>query len=203
MSKHLWRYGGAVWLLLWCATAMASEGDALQPVERLHGRLLEVMREADQLGFAGRRDSLGPVVVESFDFPYMCQLLLGPHWRELDAAQRTRMVAVFGDLSIATYAARFDGFSGEQFETLNTEPLKLGRQLVRTQLRKANGDTVQLNYIVHSVGSGWKIVNVVAEGVSELSLRRAEYVSIVKKESFDVLLGKLSEQIKRQAKVGD
>ena len=190
------RYPGLLLIgLCFSVTGWAVEDAAVQPVERLHARLLHVMRQADELGFVGRRDRLRRVVAEGFDLPYICRLMLGRHWKKLDTTQRDRMVAVFTDLSVATYAARFDGFSGERFDTLKTEALKKGRKLVRTELRKADGSAVQLNYIVHPVDSRWKIVNVIAEGVSELSLKRAEYTTIVKKESFDALLGKLSKQV--------
>ncbi|MEE8316618.1 MAG: ABC transporter substrate-binding protein [Syntrophobacteria bacterium] len=42
-------------------------------------------------------------------------------------------------------------------------------------------------------------MNVVAEGVSDLSLKRADYTSYLKKKGFDALLRKLNEKIQQYA----
>ncbi len=102
-------------------------------------------------------------------------------------------------MSIATYANRFDGYSGERFKTISGEELKRGNRLVKTLLIKANGEEIELDYILHQNNDQWRIINVIAEGVSDLSLKRADYTSYLKKYSFDALLEKLNEKINQYA----
>jgi phospholipid transport system substrate-binding protein len=75
-----------------------------------------------------------------------------------------------------------------------------GRILVQTQLIKSDGGQVQLDYVLHRVGSPWRIINVVADGASDLALKRADYTSFLKSNGFDPLLIKLNEKIAQYSK---
>jgi phospholipid transport system substrate-binding protein len=103
-------------LLLAAPAAQAAEAGARAIVERLNATLIEVMKGADALGYAGRYERLDPVLRESFDFPSMAGISVGRHWRTLDRDQRVRLVGAFARESIATFAERFDGYGGERFE---------------------------------------------------------------------------------------
>ena len=46
-------------------------------VENLHASLLQVMIEADTLGFSGREERLEPVLAESFDFATISRIVTG------------------------------------------------------------------------------------------------------------------------------
>jgi phospholipid transport system substrate-binding protein len=52
-----------------------------------------------------------------------------------------------------------------------------------------------LDYILHRTEDQWRIINVIAEGVSDLALKRAEYAAFLKVKGFDALLMKLNEKI--------
>ncbi len=175
------------------ATAETSTSSAT--VERLHSTLLEVMQRADALGFEGRRERLVPVIVDGFDLAFICRIILGRHWDKLSDEERAQMVDTFTRLTITTYAARFDGFSGESFRTVEIKAMDRGRELVRTELVRPSDEPVHLDYVLHQDNERWRIVNVVAEGVSDLSLKRADYGSVIKREGFEVLMQKLEGQI--------
>jgi phospholipid transport system substrate-binding protein len=165
-------------------------------VEALHSALTEVMKNADSLGYQGRYDTLDPVLRESFDIPFMAEKSVGRHWKILDDAQRTELVEAFTRFTIANYAGRFDGWSGQSFETLHGEPSTHGLVLVHTQLVDPDGENTQLNYRLKPDSDSWKIVDVYLNGtVSELALRRSEYSSLIKREGVDALLAALTKRI--------
>ena len=164
-------------------------------VEALHGTLREIMEHATTLGYSGRRDRVAPVVAATFDLPFIARLVLGRYWTDLGESQRGDMVAIFTRLTVATYATRFDGYDGERFVTLRVQESSKGRRVVRTELQKSSGEAVNLDYVLHQIEGDWRIVNVVANGVSDLSLKRTEYVSIMDGEGFAGLLTKLNQQV--------
>lgn len=169
---------------------------AITTVEALHQALFAVMRQADTLSFVDRRQRLAPVVHRSFDFTTISAAVVSAsQWKELTAAQRSRMEETFRELTVATYADRFDGYSGEQFETFSQRPVRRGRTLVRSELRIPDKDPVQLDYVLQRVGDEWRIVNVLADGVSDLSVKRAEYSSILRTAGFEQLIAQLRKQI--------
>jgi len=49
-------------------------------------------------------------------------------------------------------------------------------------------------------GESWRIINIIANGVSDLALKRSEYTSILKKDGFDALIIKINEKIESYAK---
>jgi phospholipid transport system substrate-binding protein len=171
-------------------------GDPTAPVERLHASLEQAMRRADELGFEGRFSLLDPVLAEAYDLDWMAAKSLGRHWKKLSMEQRARWAALFRELTVATYADRFDGFSGERFELLSVEPSAQDTMLVHTRIVPTDEEPVALDYRVRSRENGFRIIDVYLEGtVSELALRRSDYSSLVKREGFDSLVAAIEEKI--------
>lgn len=174
----------------------ADETPARAVVQSLHDALLDVMQAADALGFHGRRDYLEPVMGEVFDMPVIARASAGSHWRKADPADKLRLVAIIARLSVSTYAARFDGFSGERFRIVADDPAPRGTRLVGSEIVKADGDIVRLDYLVRESSTGWRIVDVYLDGVySELALRRADYASTLKSGGFNGLIAELEKKI--------
>jgi len=195
MTK-LSHYAGILALTAFCNLAAAAENMEVGKtvVEKLHQNLLQVMTKADTLGFAGRVEALDPVLTEVFDFRTISRIVTGKHWKTLNDEQRAEFIDVFTKLSAATYASNFSEFSGEAFETLGVEE-KRGNLLVRTVIVKADGERVTLDYVLSDNEGMWQIVNVIADGVSDLSLKRADYSAVIKSEGFNSLVGRLSDKI--------
>ena len=186
-------------LLAVCAAlpSAAENADALATVDNLHAALLDIMQNAKSLGYGGRRDRIAPVVEASFNLSFITRFTLGRYWVDLSSEQQDIMVDALVRLTIANYASRFNGYSGERFETISNKPARKGRELVRTVLEVNNdpADNVSLDYLLQETAGNWRIVNVVANGVSDLSLKRADYGAVIKSQGFDNLLERLNDQI--------
>jgi phospholipid transport system substrate-binding protein len=178
---------------------LVSAHPAIDVVENLHKTLLVVMKEGNQIGYQGRFDQLAPIITAGFDMPFIAKTVLGRYWETFNSEQKSKFVEAFSKLSIATYAANFDTYSGERFNVISEKEVS-GRILVQTQLIKSDGGQVQLDYLLHRIGSQWRIINVVADGVSDLALKRADYTSFLKSKGFDPLLIKLNEKIAQYSK---
>jgi phospholipid transport system substrate-binding protein len=173
----------------------ASDRGTVQIIENLHTTLLAVMKDGDQIGYKGRYDRLEPVIKASFDLPFISKTVMGRYWETLNQDQRSKFIETFSELSIATYAGNFDSYSGERFKTISEKEVSGGRIQVQTRLIKSDGGEIPLDYILHPIDHQWRIINVIAEGVSDLALKRAEYSVFLKVKGFDALLMKLNEKI--------
>jgi phospholipid transport system substrate-binding protein len=176
--------------------ADAAESPARRIVEALHGSLLDIMMSADALGFEGRRDYITPVMEESYDMALIARASTGRYWRRASDDQKRRIIEAITRLSITIYAARFAGFSGEQFRTLSDEPAPRGTVLVKTEIVKSDGDKVALNYLMRETAGEWRIIDVYLDGVySEIALKRADYAGILKRAGFDGLFAEIEKKI--------
>lgn len=165
-------------------------------VQQLHTALLEAMQNAEQLGYQGRYEKLKPVISALFDTPLISKVILSRYWNDLSEAQQSGFIELFNRLSTATYASRFDGYDGEEFREVGVKELRKGRQLVQTELLRANKKPVRLDYLVHHTNGEWRIISVIADGVNDLSLKRAEYAVVIKDKGYDGLLKDIQSKIR-------
>jgi phospholipid transport system substrate-binding protein len=153
------------------------------------------MKQAKQLGVKGRFQKLSPVLAKTYDLNAMSRIAVGPSWSTLTPEQQAGITSAFTRMTVATYASRFDGFSGEQFQILETVDRPNGDKIVKTQIVKSDGGAVPLNYLMRKSGSDWKIVDIYLDGtISELANRRAEFGVILKSGGPDALVSSLTKQ---------
>lgn len=168
------------------------EAAAQQSVDAFHAALESALRSGAP--FTTRLALVEPQVQAHFNLTTIARLSLGATWRNLNATEREQFSLALKDLIAATYADRFANDSGQRFEFIGVNPGRRG-PVVRTQLVRQSGAPVRLDYHFRD----GQIYNVVADGVSDLSLRRADYNSIVKQQSFAALLVHILEQYRSLA----
>jgi phospholipid transport system substrate-binding protein len=179
----------------------AKEGGVRAVVERLNTTLLDVMQSADTLGYRGRYEKLDPVLRSSFDFEFMAKIAVGRTWNGLDGSMRRELVERFSQMSIATFASRFDGYSGERFEIFGEKPGPRGTIVVDDRIVRPDDPAVGLNFVLKEQAGttdegGWRIVDVMLDGkFSELARQRAEFSAVLKNGGYDELIAALDERI--------
>ena len=182
-------------IALLAAPVRAQEGPTTV-VEGINAALLHVMRNAERLGFEGRAERLEPVLTESFDFPAMARVAVGRHWADLSQGQRAELVETFTHRSIADFAARFDGYGGEEFEILGEQAMQRGSVLVENRIVRPDDEPVPINFVLREVEGNWRVIDIVLEArFSELSRTRAEYTSVLERRGFDGLIRSLENVI--------
>jgi phospholipid transport system substrate-binding protein len=126
----------------------------------------------------------------------MTRIALGPTWRELDADQRAELTELFTDMSVATYAARFDGYGGERFEILGQAPGPRDAVLVQSRIVLPDAEPIQLNYLLRQFADGWRIIDVLLDArYSELARQRAEFAAVLRDGGVPDLVATLERKI--------
>jgi phospholipid transport system substrate-binding protein len=164
-------------------------------ISGLNATLLSTMKQAQSLGVSGRYQVLLPVLTKTYDTPLMARLAVGQTWSTLQPAQQAAITDAFRRMMIATYAKRFDGFSGETFQIVDISNRGTADKMVKTQIIQSNGKPVAINYLMRKSGPEWKIVDVYLDGtISELASRRAEFATILQSGGPDALIASLKKQ---------
>ncbi|HEX6113123.1 MAG TPA: ABC transporter substrate-binding protein [Geminicoccaceae bacterium] len=190
------RLAPAALLSVACLSPAHGAQEPQQVIERLNAALLDVMRNAADLGYEGRYEELEPVLEESYDFPFMIRIAVGPAWRELGDDQRGRITELFTAMSIATYAARFDGYRGERFEILGDEPAPRDTVLVHSRIVPSRDEPVELSYLLKKFDGDWRIIDVLLDArYSELARQRAEFAAVLRSGGVPDLVASLQRKI--------
>ncbi len=197
LAALVWGVGfaAAAWLAApWAAVPEGAE-EAAASVDRFHGVLVGAMQAG---AFDARLVLLAPAVAELFDVVSIARISVGrSSWRSLPDAERTAFIELLERLIVATYADRFDSYSGQRFERVGSAAASTG-VVIKSQLIRANGEPVNLDYYFR----GAKVFNVVADGVSDLSLRRADYAAIIRKQGFAALVEHIEASIAEAGAAG-
>ena len=172
------------------ATLM-SGGDTVQG---LYNALLGTMKSGGSLGQRGRFARLEPVIRRTFDITTMARLSVGSSWATLSEAQRQQVIESFGRYISATYADRFDSYAGQKLQVTGEQPTA-GGVMVKSQIIKANGEPVNVDYMMRRNGDTWLIADIYLDGaISEVATRRSEFGAILKNEGIDGLITALNHK---------
>src|SRR5271155_5402654 len=128
-------------------------------VRSFYNVLLTTMKNGRARGRRGRYAALAPVVSGVFDVPFMARLAVGPSWSILTPTQQQQLIDAFGHYVSATYAYRFDSFSGQRLEVTGDQPYG-GEVIVNTRIVEADNDPVTINYLMRQNGNSWQISDV-------------------------------------------
>jgi phospholipid transport system substrate-binding protein len=174
--------------------AHASAGSGGDTVQGLYDALLSTMKNGRTLGQSGRFTQLEPVIRRTFDIPSMTRLSVGLSWAGLTEAQRQQVTGSFGRYISAIYADHFDSYAGQKLQVTGEQP-NAGGVMVKSQIIKANGEPVKVDYMMHRSGAGWLISDIYLDGaISEVAIRRSEFAAILKNEGIDGLIVALNRK---------
>lgn len=186
-----------------CALAVAqlmapsahAEESVRQVVQQFSDSLLDVMKQARPLGFKGREAKIRPAVGAAYDMPAMTRACLGPSAGKLSAEQLGQLTEAFTRYTVANYAAQFDGYDGERFEVGEPRPSTEGAVVVPSRIVPRDGAPSQIDYLMRQDQGGWHIVDVLLDGtVSQVAVRRSEFVSIYRRDGLPGLIDQLDRK---------
>lgn len=133
-------------------------------------------------------------VVPNFDFNRMTQLAAGKYWRQATPEQKKSLVAEFRNMLVRTYTKAFTQYRDQ---TIEVKPLKLSAEesetTVKTRIVKPGGQPTLVDYQMKKGDDGWKVFDVVIEGVSMVTSYRGTFSSQIEQSGVDSLIKTLAD----------
>ena len=183
-------------LLVVAGRAPAQAAGPADSVNNFHETLISTMKDGRALGEKGRYTRIEPVIHRLFDLALMSRVAIGPSWASLSQAQQQLATAAFGAYISATYADRFDSYSGQRLEVIGEQPSGSG-VIVKTRIIKSNGESVSVDYAMRQNDGAWQISDIYLDGaISQLATQRSEFGAILRREGFDGLIAVLQRKAK-------
>ncbi len=175
--------------------AGATETGPSALVERFQENLLAIMKDATTLGVKGHYERLLSPIEETFHLPLMIRIASGSYWKAANKAQRGQLISAFRRMSVSILATLFDGYAGETFEAIGEKPGPQKTLLVETRLVIPDKPSVNITYVAKTIRKRWHLIDVIVDNdINELTVRRAEYRRVLKKEGIDGLITTLNKK---------
>ena len=162
------------------AARAADAAEIRQPIVDLYSALDKSMRSGTSVPFKARYDALAPVIDRTFDLSTILRVSVGTRWSALDQESRDRLLELFRSYTIASYVANFDKSDGEHLE-VGTDLRSVGEdQVVPTRIIPRNGSATKLDFLMRQSASGWRVVDVLAEGtISRVAVQRSDFRTLL------------------------
>jgi len=142
-----------------------------------------------------RRERVGHIMQDAFDFRTMARESLGSEWARLTAARQDEFVGLFGQLFERSYDRLVLRFLGDSTTTYGAETADKSGAVVRTTLVRKNGDDLPVDYRLTSDGTGWKISDAVVDGVSLAGNFHAQFEKAIRDGSYDELAKRIRTKL--------
>ena len=168
-----------------------SDGSAEAYVDELAQEAIALSRS----GSEGQAEQLERLLDRSTDVAVVGKLVLGRNWRAASPEQREEYLKLFRGYVLAGLSRRMGAAEGiEKVDVTGSQPARGQDSMVATRITLGNGQPPsQVDWRVRHTSDGYRIVDVVAEGVSLVLTKRNEFGAIVAKSGLDGLLLQLRE----------
>lgn len=156
-------------------------------------RMVDDNRDKYQNDVEALREDIRDVLLAEVDTLYSGRLVLGRSARGMEPEKVEEFADALSDLLIRRYAdGLLDFQTRDQVEVRpltgdNTERMTR----VKTRVTLENGEEAPVDYVFRKTEDGWKIFDVIVEGISYVTTFRNQIGEQIRREGFDATLEKL------------
>jgi len=192
---------GLATLVLAAGAAYAATEAADESPSELVQRVAEAMLkdlDANRAEYRQNPAKVGELVekhlLPHFDTRYAAQRVLGKHWRNATEEQRERFIDAFYQSMLKNYGSALAEFTGDRLKVF---PSKVGADdkiaIVRTEVKRSNGTSVPVNYVLRRTPEGWKAWDVVIEGISYVKSFREDFSTEIDQKGLDAVIQRMEQ----------
>jgi phospholipid transport system substrate-binding protein len=163
-------------------------------------RIIKSSLSGEGPGLRQRRDEILRIVDGCFDFTEMSKRALARSWKNQPAGKQQEFVRLFKQLLFSTYARRIEDAAAASTNIAYDRTMIDGDySMVKTRAVSDKAAPVEIEYKLRLQPDGWKVYDVVVEGISLIDNYREQFSSILSSRSFDSLLSSLREKVEAQS----
>ena len=133
-------------------------------------------RSVDEARRLARVDRL---TAGAFELDRAARIALGRHWKAAPDAERREFAALFKDYVLTSYGRRFHQFADRTFRVAGVAPA--GDDVVVGSLIEGGATPIRLDWRLTATELGWRVLDIVVEGVSLLVTFRNEFAAVIER----------------------
>ena len=134
---------------------------------------------------------------ESIDIEAIGRFVIGRHWRQATPEERAEFLKVFEDATVQRFLPLFADYSGETF-TISSQRRDTNNPnhiFVTSTIALTSGEPYSVEWRVLEKDSGYRILDIIAEGVSMAITLRQEYSAVINQSGVSGLVELLREKV--------
>jgi phospholipid transport system substrate-binding protein len=173
----------ALVLLIFGVARSSSAAPVDDPASMLHSSIDEVL----SIAYSGHGNEtlpsrVRPALEKCFALDLVTRQAMGPGWRQFSPAEQKRITDLFSELLIRTYSARVVGTQRPKINYGTPVELASDRREIPTRvITSTSNDPIAVVYRLVKLPTGWRIYDVLIEGVSFVANYRAQFEEIIQK----------------------
>ncbi len=198
--------------LLLIAVPLASPALAQQElgpeelVKKVTQDVLDAIKSDKQLAAGDKHKALKLAedkILPLVDFDEATRLAVGRAWAQATPEQKKRLTDEFRQMLVRTYSNAIEAYQGQTMKVMPVRMKEGATEVtVQNQFIRANRQPVKVDYSMRKTDKGWKIYDIVAEGVSLVLTYRSEFDAVVRQDGVDGLIKRLATKNTPPAAVG-
>ena len=185
-------------LLLTLLFALPVHADAEAPdalVNRVSAEVLQILQGSSTPGSAEVVAQVKEKILPHFDFARMTALATGVGWRSASSAQQSELTAQMRTLLVRTYSSALSKYQNQTLEFLpSRESADKNKVIVRSLLKQPGAPAIAVDYRMSRGSEGWKVYDVVVDGVSLVTTYRDAFSTEVRSNGIDGLVRMLNDK---------
>ncbi len=168
-------------------------------VKKITAEVMDAIKSDKQLAAGDKQKALKLAeekILPHVDFDEATRLAVGRSWKEATPEQKKRLVQEFRNMLVRTYSNAISAYEGQQMKVMPVR-MKAGdsEATVHNQfVRPGAPKPVLVDYSMRKTEQGWKIYDIVVEGVSLVLTYRREFDAIAKQDGIDGLIKRLAQK---------
>ncbi len=168
-----------------------------QAVDSFHLALVKAM-QADSA--VTRKTIIDEAIGNYFNVQTIARISLGRNWRTLDSQKQSAYIALMTELISSSYTSRFNDYDGQTFVIVESSSIASNRTRVKSVLNTSS-EVVNLDYQLLTRDDTWRIYDIVANGVSDLSLKRSNYAALFASGGLEAVIADIRDSINKNQEI--
>lgn len=147
---------------------------------------------------AERQRQLQSMFEQHVDVNWIAQFVLGRSWKTTTEEQKARYLATYRTFLVKNYTGNFEDFTDAKYEIVRTEEAGKPNEYTTTmKLKRPGQQDIIVQYRLRAEDKGgFKVIDIIAEGISLINSQRSEFSSVVSRNGIDYLIERIEEKVK-------
>jgi phospholipid transport system substrate-binding protein len=167
--------------------------------DELGHKALAVISDS-KLSKQAKLSKLETLFQQNVDIDWIGKFVLGRFWRGATESQKQQYLVNYKKFLIRHYTSNLTEFTNADFQVTKVTPEDQGAPanqggfVVSMRIKRPEAEDTLVDYTVRKADGGFKVYDIIVEGVSMITTQRSEFASVASQQGVDYLIAQLERR---------